>query len=140
MAREGTEIGDPEQGFPEFKSTLIVDWFYGDWNASWTLRYIDEITESCTDLQAFPGLCSDPNPDDDSLSTNKLDATFYNDVQVTWTPSRLEGLNVQLGIRNLFDEDPPSCFSCALNGFDATTYDVPGMYGYIRATYRLGGL
>ncbi|MEX0734684.1 MAG: TonB-dependent receptor [Steroidobacteraceae bacterium] len=135
VTREGTEIGDPEQAFPEFKSTLILDWFSGDWNASWTLRYIDEITESCTGLQAFPGLCSNPNAADDSLSTNKLDATIYNDVQVSWTPSQYDGLRLQLGIRNLFDEDPPSCFSCALNGFDATTHDVPGIYGYIRATY-----
>ena len=33
--------------------------------------------------------------------------------------------------------DPPVCFTCALNGFDATTYDVPGIYGYVRCGYQM---
>ena len=34
------------------------------------------------------------------------------------------------------DEDPPECYSCALNGFDATLYDVPGRFVYLRLEYR----
>ena len=41
-----------------------------------------------------------------------------------------------IGANNLFDNDPPACFTCGLNNFDPTTYDVPGRYFYARATRR----
>ena len=31
-----------------------------------------------------------------------------------------------IGANNLFDVDPPGCFTCGLNNLDPTTYDVPG--------------
>ena len=37
----------------------------------------------------------------------------------------------------VFDIDPPDCYSCSLNGFNATTYDVPGIFGYVTAAYHL---
>jgi iron complex outermembrane recepter protein len=37
----------------------------------------------------------------------------------------------------VFNVDPPTCFSCSLNGFVAGTYDVPGVFGYINAGYQL---
>lgn len=139
IKRQGTEIGDPERGFPRFKSTLILDWWRDEWRASFTSRYIHSITEPCRGLQvAFPGLCSDPDLENDDNSTNKLDPTVYNDIQVTYTPRALEDrLDVTIGVNNMFNQDPPSCFSCALNGFDATTYDVPGVFGYLKAGYRM---
>lgn len=127
---EGTETGDPEQAYPEFKSTLIVNWLRGDWNASLTLRLIDEVTEDCTGLGGL-GLCSD-----EANELNKIDSTTYLDIQGTWRPQFLDSaLAITLGLNNVLDEDPPPCFSCALNGFDATTYDVPGIFGYVRAVY-----
>jgi iron complex outermembrane receptor protein len=41
-----------------------------------------------------------------------------------------------VGLNNAFDEDPPICLSCSLNGYDAFTYDVPGMFWYVQAGYR----
>ena len=130
---EGIEEND--RGRPEWTSTLIVDWFFNDWNVAWTLRYIDEQTERCSDfLDGSPdsltnlGLCSEPNFTDNSLSLNKLDATVFNDLQVTYRPSRWNG--------NLFNEDPPACYSCSLNGYDPSTYDMPGNFTYLRATWR----
>src|SRR5690606_32595465 len=99
--REGTELGDPEAAYPEWKSTLRADWMYQQWNVAWTLRYIDEVEESCTGLSDFPGLCSNPNETDDSLSTNTLDATLYNDIQLTWHANMTDGnLSVSAGINN----------------------------------------
>lgn len=143
--REGTELGDPETGYPEWKSTVNFDWIYDNWSASWTLRYIHDIEESCEPVVAEYGLCSnpsvadaDPNLPDDKLSTNELDATVYNDLQVTWRPEIQHGaLAVTAGINNIFDEDPPACYSCAINGFDATLYDVPGQFLYMRLSYQL---
>jgi hypothetical protein len=46
-------------------------------------------------------------------------------------------LTVTAGVNNFLDRDPPSCFSCSLNGFEGTTYDVPGVFGYLSSTYRM---
>jgi len=38
---------------------------------------------------------------------------------------------------NLFDVDPPPCFTCGLNNMDPTTYDVPGTFFYGRVSVKL---
>jgi iron complex outermembrane receptor protein len=139
---EGLEESD--RGKPEWTSTLVVDWFYQDWSVAWTVRYIDELTERCSDfLDGSPdslanlGVCSSPDFADNSLSLNKLDSTMFNDLQVTWQPSNMDdNLTITLGINNVFDEDPPACYSCSLNGYDPSTYDMPGNFTYLRATWR----
>ncbi|MDH3613074.1 MAG: TonB-dependent receptor [Gammaproteobacteria bacterium] len=130
---EGTETGDPEQAYPEMKSSIIAELFRNNWAVSSTLRYIDSVTESCAGLGLDGlGLCSN-----EPAETNSIDSTIYLDLQGTWRPSALdEQLTLTLGINNVLDEDPPACFSCALNGFDATTHDVPGVFWYARATWR----
>ena len=43
---------------------------------------------------------------------------------------------VQLG-NNLFGVNPPPvCYTCTLNGYDASTYDLPGAFWYFRGTYK----
>lgn len=140
---EGIEVNDT--GIPEWTSTLEVVWARNDWSAGWTLRYVDELDESCSDfLDGTPdsltnlGLCSEPDLNDNSQSRNELDSTVFNDFRGTWTPSQLDGdLDLTIGINNAFDEDPPACYSCSLNGYDPSTYDVPGRFWYFTATYRL---
>jgi iron complex outermembrane receptor protein len=132
LDRKGTENGDPSQAWPEWKSTLTVDWVRGAWSAASTLRHTDSVTETCSNLQGL-GLCSEYNLEDDSLSTNKMDAINYIDAQVNWAPTQLNGWTFTLGVNNLTDEDPPFCFSCALNSFDGSTYDIPGVFYYARA-------
>jgi iron complex outermembrane receptor protein len=95
------------------------------------------MTEPCRDLNAFPGTCSNPNTTNDALSTNKLGITVYNDVQALWSPDFDHRLSVTAGVNNLLNRDPPNCYSCSLNGFNGATYDVPGVFGYLAATYHL---
>ncbi|WP_428263517.1 TonB-dependent receptor plug domain-containing protein [Haliangium sp.] len=135
--REGTEIGDPERAFPRLKSTLILDWFYDEWRASLTTRYSHSVREPCRDLVELGG-CSDYDPVNDANSTNLLSPMVYNDAQVTWTPKVLDNaFDLTVGVNNLLNREPPICYSCSLNGFDATTYDVPGIFGYMSASYRM---
>ncbi len=120
IEREGTEQGSPDQAFPKFKSTATLDWSLAQFGASLTGRYISGVTES-----------TDPNE-------NKMGSRLYVDVQLRWEPNWVgEGLGFAVGVNNLFDSDPPDCFTCGLNNFDPTTYDVPGMFGYVRATLKL---
>ncbi|HSR95621.1 MAG TPA: TonB-dependent receptor [Kofleriaceae bacterium] len=133
--RTGTIAGTPERAFPKFKSSLGIAWLYKQLELTFTTRYIHSLTEQCRDLADFPGTCSDPNPDDDTKSTNKLGVTVYNDIQLLWTPQR--ELTITAGVNNIFDRNPPTCYSCSLNGFNGLTYDVPGVFGYLSATYHV---
>lgn len=114
----GTERGSPDQAYPHFKATGIVDWTLGPVNASFTGRFIDNVVE----IQGG----------------NKLDRRFYGDVQLQFRPSVLDSrLALTLGVNNVFNSDPPACFSCSLNNYDPTTYDVPGQFGYARLSFGL---
>lgn len=133
----GTLSGTPERAYPRFKSTLVLDWIYSEFLVSLTTRYVNSLTEPCRDL-ADLDVCSDESAvDPNVLSTNELSATVYNDLQVTWTPKAVDNnLTLTAGVNNLFNIDPPSCYSCSLNGFNGI-YDVPGIFGYVTAGYTL---
>ncbi|MFN2473015.1 MAG: TonB-dependent receptor domain-containing protein [Sphingomicrobium sp.] len=122
LNRRGTERGSPDQAFPKFKGNATIDWTLGDVGASFTGRYIDSVTE----INQNTGL------------PNRLGSRFYGDVQLRWTPAFFDRrFQLTAGVNNVFDKDPPGCFSCSLNNFDPTTYDVPGQFGYIRLSYKM---
>jgi iron complex outermembrane receptor protein len=96
----------------------------------WTMRYISALEESCGSAAAF-AVCDDPVAD-----KNRLGAVVYNDARVTWKlPVQLD-TNISLGLNNVFDKDPPICLSCSLNGYDASTYDLPGRFWYVEANVK----
>jgi iron complex outermembrane receptor protein len=112
IEREGTEQGSPDQAFPDYKATGIIDWTLREFGASITGRYIDSVLEA---------------------DGNRMDSTFYTDVQLRWNVS--DAFTFALGVNNVFGADPPPCFTCGLNNIDPTTYDVPGRFFYARATF-----
>jgi iron complex outermembrane receptor protein len=112
----GTERGSPDQAYPHFKGQATLDWDIGPVAAAFTGRYIDNVAETA--------------------DGNELKSRFYGDVQLTFRPGWVgERLGLTLGINNVFDTDPPACFSCSLNNYDPTTYDVPGRFGCARLSY-----
>jgi iron complex outermembrane receptor protein len=137
VKREGTVAGTPERAFPSLKSALTIAWQYDRLGISLITRYIHAVTEQCRELSAFPETCSDFDPVDDSLSTNRLNTTVYNDIQVMWAPAFEPALTLTAGVNNMFNVDPPACYSCSLNGFNGTTYDIPGIFGYLSAAYHV---
>lgn len=127
--RPGIEVNN--SAIPEWTSTTTLDWKHGNWNASWTARHISELEEECGDAASF-SVCSDQ-----TRGINKLDATTFHDLQVGYKFDWLKGLQLSAGVNNVFGEEPPICLSCSLNGYDASTYDVPGgSFYYVRADLR----
>jgi iron complex outermembrane receptor protein len=117
ISREGTEVGSPSQAYPKWKSIGIVDWDLKSFGASVTGRYIKSVRES---------------------DGNKIRSMFYTDVQLRFqSPDFADNFGFALGVNNLFDVKAPGCFTCDVNGFDPTTYDVPGRYLYARATVKM---
>ena len=121
--RRGTERGSPDQAYPKFKGNATIDWSLGSVAASVTGRYINKVHEVDPFTQA---------------PANVLNSRFYVDAQLNWTPPIL-GRRVKLtvGGNNLTDKDPPGCFTCSINNYDPTTYDVPGQFFYGRITYKM---
>jgi len=122
LNRKGRERGSPDQAFPKFKGNATIDWSKGIVAVSFTGRYIDSVTE----VDSNTGL------------DHKMGARFYADMQVNISPDFMEKrFLLTAGLNNMFDQDPPACVSCSLNNYDPTTYDVPGMFGYLRLSYKM---
>jgi iron complex outermembrane recepter protein len=119
ISREGTEQGSPSQGFPKWKSVGILDWDLTSFGATLTGRYVSRLRE-------------------DVVPANTMRSRFYTDLQLRWTPSFFDNrFGFAVGANNLFKEKAPGCFSCDINNFDPTVYDLPGRYFYARATIKM---
>ncbi len=139
VSREGRLRSIPQQAFPRLKSTLIADWDLGAVSLRSTWRYISGLREQCrgfTAILAIPDAvgCSNYNAANDGLSTNRLKAKLYMDVSASLAIG--ERMEATVGVNNVLDTDPPPCFSCQAGGYDPSTYDVPGQFGYVRLTWR----
>ena len=115
---KGTERGSPDQAYPKFKGQATLDWTIAWFRASVTGRYIDDVVE----IQ----------------NGTKLKSRLYGDFQLQLHPDWMDSrFTLTGGINNVFNSNPPACFSCSLNNYDPTTYDVPGRFGYIRLSYSM---
>ncbi|MDH7452170.1 TonB-dependent receptor [Luteimonas composti] len=125
----GVEINN--SAIPETTSTLAAVWRgAGGWQAAWTARYIDRLRESCAGANGYD-ICDDSDND-----RNDLGATTYHDAQLSWgTDAWMKDFRITLGVNNVFAKDPPICLSCSLNGYDASTYDLPGRFWYARVGF-----
>ena len=137
-----------DRGKPRWKSSLTAAWQRQGWQASWTLRYIHAMTERCSnfldgsaDSLTRLGLCSLPNQANHAASRNRLNATVYHDLQASYErPLGPGSMVATLGGTNVFDRDPPESRSATLNGYDASTYDIPGgRFLYLRWRYVSDG-
>ena len=117
ISREGTEQGSPSQGFPKWKSIGIIDWDGTNFGATITGRYVSKLKEG---------------------DGNVMNAKFYTDLQLRWTAESFrDNFGFALGVNNLLKTKAPGCFTCDINNFDPTTYDLPGRYFYARATVKM---
>jgi iron complex outermembrane receptor protein len=123
LDRRGTERGSPDQAFPKFKGNATIDWTLGGFNASVTGRYIASVHE----VNQFT-----------YAPAHRLGHRTYLDAQVNWTPPIMDRrVMLTVGGNNLTDKDPPGCFTCSVNNYDPTTYDVPGQFFYGRISYKM---
>jgi outer membrane receptor protein involved in Fe transport len=101
---------------PEWKGTLYNAWNLGSHNATLSVNYVSDVTESAYD---------DYRVDDHTT----VDSSYtYSFEQVD--------LALTLGAVNLFDEDPPTA-NGGFNGYVPTLHDPRGRLWYLRARYRL---
>lgn len=119
---------------PEWTSNLNVGWQYQSFDVSWTLRHISDGEEACGNAASF-AVCRN-NP---ATGRNRLGSVTYHDLQAAVKTDWIgDELKFTLGINNAFGKEPPICLSCTLNGYDASTYDLPGgAFYYARIDVKL---
>lgn len=126
----GIEVTD--SSIPHLRTNAQLGWARSDWQVSWIMRYIDAVKEACANatITNVPG-CSNGEV------YHSLHSMLYHDLQVEWTNAfMLKGMQVALGVNNILGKDPPICYTCTLNGYDAGTYDLPGGFWNVRVRYK----
>lgn len=137
ISREGTELGSPERGFVEYKSTLNTDWYFGDFSARVSFQYMSSLDEECggnvAAFELWDDFCSK------GQDGNKIDSTVFTNLHATWAPDfgGQGQWTFMIGVDNVFEEDTPICVSCDLNSFDGTLYPIPGRFWYARAVFQI---
>jgi iron complex outermembrane recepter protein len=125
----GIEVSD--SAIPKIQANAQIGWELNSWQVGWTVRFIDSVDEYCGNALTanVPG-CNQ------GQTFHTLDSTVYNDAQVAWTKAfGVENFKLALSVNNIFGEDPPICYSCQLNGYDAGTYDLPGVFWAVTAKF-----
>ncbi|MDX1392107.1 MAG: TonB-dependent receptor, partial [Rheinheimera sp.] len=143
----------------KMKSNMTLSWTMDDWTASITAQYLSSMTEDCRAIitaanglgqPELRDLCSDPDATrttyafkpgttevvatpDQAYATNEIGSVVYFDVQLGWRAPWDTQFTV--GIRNLFDKEPPLAFSAFANTFDPT-YRLPGRFGYVSLSHK----
>lgn len=141
------------------KSNLTMSWRKDDFSASLTAQYMSKQIESCSGIVSaatalnkpeLRDLCSDPDykevaytfapgstdivaTPDTPAPRNELPATVYFDGQVGWDSPWNNSITV--GVRNLFDKEPPKAYSAFANTFDPN-YRTPGRFYYVSFTQK----
>ena len=133
----GIEVNN--SAIPRWRVNTQLGWGVGDLAVNWNLRFLSAVAELCGNAQTnipVPGCVDSTGAFNPALHHN-LRAMLYHDVQLVWSDAfHLAGLKIAGGVNNLLGANPPVCYSCTLNGYDAGTYDLPGAFWNVRATYR----
>lgn len=118
---------------PRWRAKASLTWTFGNWTALWDMRYISSLQESCSNSNdngpyslTNTGQCSSPNHQDNSLSTNRMPNTVYNDVQVKYDFNSVK-TSVTFGVKNLFQKFPGH----DPLGFEPSLYDLPQRLAYV---------
>jgi len=118
----GTAFGTVVTGvIPRWKHYVSMTWDQGPWGATLAQTFQTSYTDQGTDINGLPRTVG-------SLSIW--------DMQGTYTGFR--NLKLTLGVKNLFDRDPPKSNqgSTFILGFDPSYYDTRGRFVYTTLTYR----
>jgi len=132
VAQRTVGIEVDNSAIPRWRANAQLGWGAAGLDVNWNLRFLSAVSEACANatITPVPGCAT-------GADFHNLHSTLYHDVQLAWTDAfRLTGLKVEAGVNNLFGTNPPVCYTCTLNGYDAGTYDLPGAFWNVRATFK----
>jgi len=114
------DVGDLMQmdGRPEWQATGTLSWSYENWGAGLYGKYVGDFYDTSA-IQNETG---------EFWHVNSW-TTFNLYGQYTYDSGSLEGTRVRLGMRNLFDKEPP--LADETYGYNASLHDAEGRYVYV---------
>ena len=103
----------PQVGFGStfrVRSNVNLGWTFGDFGASWTMRYYSSMKEDCY----FDEFCSIPDfqapwTQGTIVPQNRVGSSTFNDVQVRWNAPW--NATISVGANNVLGRDPTVMFS-----------------------------
>ena len=111
-----------QNGRPDWRSRVALDWRYESWAAGISSNYVSEVTDTST--SATVNGSPQTLPVDSFTTTNVyLGYSFEKD---NW----LAGSRVRFGIRNINDEEPPLADELA-HGYFGALHSNRGRYAYL---------
>jgi iron complex outermembrane receptor protein len=130
----GNLVGGTGGVYPKWKAVGGVTWGLGGLGAGTSARYIGSFTE-CADADGlnFGGLCVQ-NP---TGLSREVSPYWLWDAFVTYNFKNPVGqTGVSVGVRNLFDQQPPVVFNAFTPTSDPTAYDFVGRFVYGTVSHR----
>ena len=118
--------------FPRWRALGTLGWMFGNWSASWRLRYVGKSQIGSADLNQ--GLSADY---DQAGVERKINAYLYHKLQVAYDFARWH-TKLELGVDNLTDKQPSLYYANNVTNAntDVATYDLLGRYYWLRATVK----
>lgn len=105
-------------GYPEYRGDLGVTLQGERWTGNWNMQYIGSADDILVDTG--PG--------------SSIDAVMYHNLQFAYQVS--EGIEVAVGVDNVFDEEAPFVASWIDANTDTMTYDLMGQRWYLRFNWN----
>jgi iron complex outermembrane receptor protein len=134
VSQRAPGIETNNSSIPRVRLNAELGWNVLDWTLTWTVRYLHSVKEAC----AAAVITGPTIPGCETADIyHTLPSVTYNDAQLEWRNAAfIKNLRLAMGVNNLFGVNPPVCYTCTLNGYDAGTYDLPGAFWNVRATYK----
>lgn len=114
--------------FPRWRANGTVIWNYGNWKATWRVRYLGRFR------MGSPSPSQDTFPAGNQLAGYYIDygSTMYHDVSVSYNVAPWH-TQINLGVNNLFGKNPPMLYdNNASYNVDAYDFDLIGRYYWIK--------
>ena len=127
---------------PQWKVNYNINWSMGNHSAFWQTRFVDEVDwdggwSGARRLRVMRATGRDIGTYSWPDNPYVVPATWWTDVYYSYTLppmfSTAQGATVTVGLRNLFDEEPPVANSA--NGYSAILHDARGRMMMLR--YRM---
>ncbi|RDI98789.1 TonB-dependent receptor, partial [Dyella solisilvae] len=118
-----------QYGTPKWRANLGVDYTYGNWGATWDMRYYGAFIDQCWS-QSDPVIhCNMPNYTSVNWAygpgANRMGAVVMNDAQARYSlPWKAQ---IAFGIRNIFKKQPPNTISATTFGNNSTSSVDPNL-------------
>lgn len=105
---------------PKWKANAGVYWKHKQWQANYTIHYLDSLKEFVNDTESF----------------RKVNSWTTHDFQTSYLFLIADGLRFTLGINNVLDEDPPLIVSAFNDNIDPRSHNLIGRYWYVKLAQK----